>query len=151
MLVCPVIVYSDPKYPDHVMLLRNWIDAKLESKVADHATFIARVVNDFEPVAVCAFSSWTGDDIELSLAADNGSGTHGLVVAIFGYVFGTSGCARCTVRIRADNARSLKLARRLGFVEEGRQRKAKNGHDLIMFGMLKEECKWLAPAQHQNP
>jgi len=46
------------------------------------------------------------------------------------------------------NERSLRLHRKVGFREEGRQREAqfKNGqyHDLVIFGLLREEWKKLA-------
>ena len=41
--------------------------------------------------------------------------------------------------IREDNRRSIKLAKRLGFVLEGRKRKARQGKDMLVFGMLKSE------------
>jgi len=122
---------------------RDWLDSQLGCNTAPDAQFLGRLNDKEEPIAACAFSNYTGDDIELSVAALPGSATRELIDAIFRYVFIQSGCVRCTVRIREDNYRSLKLARRLGFRYEGRQRKAKGGKDLYLFGLLKDEYGFL--------
>lgn len=123
--------------------LRDWLDKQLECETAKDAQYLGRLNEHGEPIAACAFSNYTGEDIELSVAALPGSATRELVDAIFRYVFIVSGCERCTVRIREDNYSSIKLARRLGFKYEGRQRKAKNGKDLYLFGLLKDEYGFL--------
>lgn len=120
--------------------LRPFIEEILH-KFPEGTQFIGRVVND-EPVAVMAFHGWTGDDIELSLVAMPGSGTKGLLSIIFGYIFGQLGCARCTAKIREDNIDSRELVERLGFVQEGILRKAKDGKDVLIFGLLKEELHY---------
>jgi hypothetical protein len=37
----------------------------------------------------------------------------------------------------------MKMNRQLGFVQEGRLRQLYAPHDAILWGMLKEECKWI--------
>ena len=61
--------------------------------------------------------------------------------AMFSYAFHSLSCRRLTASIAADNSACLRLARRVGFREEGCLRGFDFG-DLVMFGMLKEECKW---------
>lgn len=62
--------------------------------------------------------------------------------AMFSYAFHILKCRRITASIAADNSACLRLARRVGFREEGHLRGFDFG-DLKMFGMLKEECKWV--------
>lgn len=46
--------------------------------------------------------------------------------------------------VEASNTRSVNLCTRWGFQIEGTLREAaSDGGDVIMFGMLKRECKWL--------
>lgn len=105
------------------------------------AQFIGRIKND-RIVAVCGFSLYTGDDVELSLAADPGSGSRELLYWIFAYVFVQLQCSRCTARILEDNEPSRKLVERLGFVIEGRQRKAKDGKTKLLYGLIKEDLRY---------
>ena len=121
--------------------LRDWLEAKLGDKLASDAQFLGRLVND-KPVAAIAFQNWTGEDVEIAVGAEPGSATVGLVECVFAYVFRQLGCSRCTIKIRDDNAASLKLAKRLGFTKEGVMRKAKAGHDLVVLGLLKGESRY---------
>lgn len=60
------------------------------------------------------------------------------------YPFLQIGQKRITAMVSARNAPSLKLTRGFGFSEEGRLRRAGIfGEDMIVFGMLREECRWL--------
>ena len=62
----------------------------------------------------------------------------------FSYPFGQLGCQRITGTIRTDNFLAQRLAEKLGFVQEGRMRYAcKDGTDMIIYGMLRDECRWI--------
>lgn len=51
---------------------------------------------------------------------------------------------RITSMVSERNQPSLQFTRGFGWTEEGRMRKAgPQGEDVILFGMLAEECKWL--------
>lgn len=70
------------------------------------------------------------------------------VCAMFHFPFIEMSKRRITVCIRPSNSKSQNLARKLGFKYEGMKRKAyPDGEDMLIFGMLKEECKWLQIAR----
>lgn len=135
--------------------LKDWLQEKIGGQVAQDATFIGRILRENDPssiVAACAFSNWTGEDVELSFAAEPGSGTVGLLRLIFGYVFGQLGCVRCTATVRTGNHQSLRLCKRIGFKREGLKRKAQQGHDLVILGLLREEyvARWITQTSHSG-
>lgn len=79
----------------------------------------------------------------------SGAGTHprwltkNLLLFGFGYVFGQLGCKRMNTVTPASNVKARRVDEKLGFVQEGRIREAlPDGDDLIIYGMLKSECKW---------
>jgi RimJ/RimL family protein N-acetyltransferase len=64
--------------------------------------------------------------------------------AIFDYPFNQLGVVRCDATAIRKNKRSRKLLKGLGFTEEGVRRKRYNGvDDLVMYGMLKNDCRWI--------
>lgn len=50
---------------------------------------------------------------------------------------------RITALVRADNEAALRFDRHLGFVQEGLVRSAFDDCDGVLFGMLKQECRFL--------
>lgn len=64
----------------------------------------------------------------------------------FAYPFLQLGLPRVTSKADEGNEASVKLTLHMGFKIEGRLRKAApDGRDDIVFGMLKEECRWIGP------
>ena len=62
----------------------------------------------------------------------------------FEYSFDQLGCHRVTSIIAKSNTVSRNIAERIGFVMEGCIRGSRDpGKDSILYGMLKEECKWI--------
>lgn len=121
--------------------LRPFAEALLGGPVGEQAKFIGRVV-DSQPVAVAVIEHWCGWDCELSIASTGGL-SRDFIRAVFGYVFDQLGCRRVTGRVSASLAWAKQL-QRLGFREEGRLREAApDGGDTIVFGMLRQECRWL--------
>lgn|GEM_PF-1261429 len=63
---------------------------------------------------------------------------------LFEYPFIKLSCNRLVCMIENCNTPSINLARQLGFVHEGTLRQASlNNNDILIFGMLRNECKWL--------
>lgn len=110
------------------------------------------VLQDGKLVGGCVFSNFHGHSIEVSTATDSSTYlTRGMLDQMFGYPFRQLGCVRVTAITREDNVRTQKLLRGLGFTQEGRARKAWDGkHDAIIFGILKEECRFLKDTPHNG-
>ena len=63
---------------------------------------------------------------------------------VFAYPFLQLNCNRVTGLVREDNIVAQKFDEHIGFKREGLIRKgATDGADIILYGMLKEECRWL--------
>lgn len=63
---------------------------------------------------------------------------------IFAAGFDVLGCRRINALISAGNAASLSLAKRCGFVTEGKMRGyGDDGQDVFVLGMLRKECKFI--------
>jgi RimJ/RimL family protein N-acetyltransferase len=59
---------------------------------------------------------------------------------MFTYIFNTLNCKRVTARIESKNIKSTNLAKRLGFIKEGKMR----GLHIIYYSLLKAECTWVS-------
>lgn len=63
---------------------------------------------------------------------------------IFAFPFKQLGTRRVTAPIEDGNEASVRTVQKLGFQLEGRLRKAAtSGKDVLLYGMLREECRWL--------
>jgi hypothetical protein len=94
--------------------------------------------------AVAIFENFNTHDIEVSLAID-GRATPAFPKAVFRYVFTQLGCRRMTAMVPMSSARTIELATRLGFVLEGCKRDATPAGDMLMFGLLRKECRYVSP------
>lgn len=60
---------------------------------------------------------------------------------VLNYVFVLHKALRATALIRAGNTKAIDFVLKLGFTHEGRMRKAFNGEDLCIYGILEEDFK----------
>lgn len=125
------MIVSDPRF-------RPWLESRIGVELPADAQFIG-TIRDGRVAAAVAFSHWTGPDIELSVAGEPGSGSRRFLATVFGYVFQTAGCVRCTVKVRASNAKARGLATRLGFKREGVQRQWYGDEDAVIFGLTRND------------
>ncbi len=69
--------------------------------------------------------------------------TRAYLRALFYYPFLQLKCERITVLIDDDNLKSIRLVEHVGWKQEGRLRKARPGGDVLIYGLLRSECKWV--------
>ncbi|MBO7556830.1 MAG: GNAT family N-acetyltransferase [Alphaproteobacteria bacterium] len=70
---------------------------------------------------------------------------------IFGVAFDALKCRRINALICCDNLSSISLAKRCGFVEEGKMHAYyQNGKDAYVLGMLRDDCKFLKGKEKKN-
>ena len=104
------------------------------------------VEQDGELIAGVVFEGYTGSSISIHVAALEGRLwlSKEFLFRVFAYPFLQLECNRVTGLVRVDNPKAQKLDEHLGFIREGVMRRgATDGTDYIIYGMLKEECRWL--------
>ena len=70
---------------------------------------------------------------------------------MFGMAFEVFGCKRISLLVNKSNTASLNFVKKLGFQQEGMFRAYRdNGEDCCIFGMLKNECKWIKEKEKIN-
>lgn len=125
--------------------VKAWVGARVgeEEFGPGHAIGLEQ---DGELVAGVVFNLYTGPSICMHVAAEPGRRwmNRDFLYRVFAYPFVQLGCHRVTGLVPADNIVARKFDEHLGFVFEGRLRKARSdGSDMYLYGMLKEECRFL--------
>lgn len=114
-----------------------WMSAKIGMRFRPPYTTMA-FKRAGKIVAAFLFHSWTDNDIEVCVAADDMP--RPLLRAAYVYVTEQLGCSRATYLTREDNAAAVLALARCGAREEGRLRRFyADGADALVFGILKEE------------
>ena len=131
--------------------LIEWAQKIIGCKFRADATAIGRA-SDGEILAVAVFDGFSECDCNIHIASD-GSGhalSRGFLTAAFAYPFIQLNMRRVTGLVPASNTKALKFDYHLGFVFEGRCRNALPNDDIIILGMLREECPFL-PEKYRSP
>ncbi|PHV09888.1 hypothetical protein CSQ89_19215 [Chitinimonas sp. BJB300] len=94
-------------------------------------------------IAGTVYERFSECDVNLHVAAASPYAmTRQFLVASFYYPFITAGKRRVTGLVPANNQRALAFDLKLGFKREGLIRRAlPGGEDLLVLGMLREECR----------
>ena len=95
--------------------------------------------------AVTVFDGFSQCDCNIHVASD-GSGrwmTREFLFHSFAYPFIQLGLRRVTGLVPAKNEAALRLDLHLGFEHEGRCRNALPDDDIIVLGMLRENCRFI--------
>lgn len=102
-------------------------------------------VEDGEIVAVIAYTQpHLDEDMEMHLAAKPGARwmRREFVSAAFRYPFTQEVVRRVSAAAPLQNKAFQYMLKALGFVQEGIKRRLVGGRDFVMFGMLREECRY---------
>jgi RimJ/RimL family protein N-acetyltransferase len=124
---------------------KRWLDARVtwDGVGPGDVTCIGWEVGG-ELRAVAMYFHQTSREVRMAIAVDKlGSGGKAFLRAVFRYPFVQLGVARITSEIDADNARSIRLAEHSGFKVEGRKREGVANGDVLYYGMLRSECRYI--------
>lgn len=97
-------------------------------------------------VAGVVYTMDMGNGCMMSVASDGSRAwlNKDFLRAAFWYPFVKMDYTRVTGLVRTDNVDAQRFDEHLGFKREGLLRKGDDdGTDLIIYGMLKEECRWI--------
>lgn len=123
-----------------------WVGSRIDEDDFGIKPVALGLEDDGELIAGVVFNLYTGPSIAMHVAAQPGRRwmTRDFLFRCFAYPFLQLQCNRITGFVRADNLDAQRFDEHLGFVREGVIRKgATDGTDFILYGMLKEECRWL--------
>lgn len=123
--------------------LRPMLEALIGPITPDSRTFGWH--NGASVVCLVAFAHWSRGDIEIMGASRPGGIHRRMIRELARYAFDDLHCNHITARVLTDNAPSIRLLERLGFVREGLQRKADEGRDVILYGLIREDMR------HEKP
>lgn len=110
-------------------------------KANDSTDFQAIGLVDGErTMAAFVVNQYDGTDAQISVVTEPGVlwARPKWMRALANYVFVQLGCARLSAHVQVSNFRSCQAAERIGFSIEGFKRP-----DTVMYGMLKQECRYL--------
>ncbi len=126
--------------------LIEWAQDVIGCTFRDDAKAIGYGTND-ELIAVTVFDGFSVCDCNMHIAS-NGSGrwlTRKFLIASFAYPFIQLKLRRVTGLVPAKNEAALKFDLHLGFEFEGRCKNALPDDDIIILGLLRENCKYIHP------
>jgi RimJ/RimL family protein N-acetyltransferase len=103
------------------------------------------VERDQELVAGIVYNNLREANIEATIASSTPKWcTRSVLRAIFWYPFEQLGVGRLTAITELENDHVRTFLSRLGFQQEGIMRRGfRTGADAAVYGMLREECRWL--------
>jgi RimJ/RimL family protein N-acetyltransferase len=131
---------------DQSQVVSEWIKSRLEAGQEFGPTTAIGLERDGALIAGVMYDMYTRANINMHVAAEE---THywiskAYLRACFGYPFHQLRCNRITALVGQTNDKSIRLIEHLGFKKEGVIRMANaDGTDTILFGMLRNECRWL--------
>lgn len=135
---------------DQSEAITNWVAAKIGEDSIPMAYGVG-LEHDGKLVAGVVYAQKTATNVHMHVAS-NGSRhwmTPEYLGFCFAYPFFHLKCERVTGFVRADNIDAQRFDEHLGFIREGRLRRAcADGTDLIVYGMLREECRFLTGKYH---
>ena len=122
-----------------------WVGSRVEEDQFGQCSSIGLEENG-DLIAGVVYNMYTGISVSMHVAAVP---TRRWLDRCFLYIcfitpFKYMSCNRVTGLVRSDNALSIRFVEKLGFKKEGEMRQAcDDGSNLMIYGMLKNECKYL--------
>jgi len=120
----------------------NWIVERGDCCVPSGGATGIGWVQDGKIVAGVMYEEFTEASIHATIVAEAPM-VKGFLHKIFDYPFNQIGVEKIIVQVNSANKKSLDLAYRLGFEEEGCIKGAYLDGDRVILTMTKNECKWL--------
>lgn len=124
----------------------EWFGAQVPDTDFDERAVAIGLEQDGEIIASVVFDMYTGPSICMHVAAVPGKRwmTRDYLWRCFAYPFLQLKCNRITGLVREDNLVAQKFDEHLGFKREGLIRQgATDGTNIILYGMLRDECRFL--------
>jgi len=123
-----------------------WAEARISGNTFRNDARAIGVVRDGALCGVVVFDNFSVGQCCLSVASDGSRRwiTREFLIRVFAYPFLQLKHWRLTCLVSASNEPSLRLCEHFGWKREGLIRRgAPDGSDMILLGLLREECRFL--------
>lgn len=133
----------------HDAEVADWVAGRIPHVTGFKDMAAIGIERDGDLVGGVVYHEYRGNDIQMSCAAISPRWlTEGFIRALFVYPFVTLKCDRVSSFTPKGNTHTRRFLEKLGFEEEGNMRRGFVDDDCILYGMLKEECKWIKGFNH---
>lgn len=135
--------YDVSQDPEYLVMAGTIIGEEVFDEETSYT--IAIFDDDGEFMAVLIYNNWDHENIAMHIASVSPKwATRATLRVAFDYPFNQLGVQRVTAPVQSSNHKVQDMLNRLGFTNEGRLRDYYGkGEDEILFGMLKNECRWI--------
>ena len=129
----------------HKEQLAEWARVRVPGVESFGGAYQALGLVDAERIwAAVIYTDYSRFNICMHVAAEGRQWmTKGFLFAVFDYPFNQLQVDRVTAFVASKNLRSRRFVEHIGFTREGALREAHHGDDLIAYGMLRRECRWI--------
>lgn len=130
--------------------IANWVAERIPHVESfEKSTTIGVMDEKGDPIGAVVYHEYRDGGIQMSCAATSRHWLSSKVLgSIFRYPFKQLECARVTALTPSKNVHTRQFLERLGFVQEGVMRRGFGNDDCVVYGMLREECKWMREDNH---
>ncbi len=130
----------------------RWVGDRLDIKEFGPFYRAVGIANDCELIGGVVYNNYRHPNIEMTIATATPRWcSRSILRILFWYPFNTFDCRRVTAVTESTNQPARAFLCRLGFHEEGTMRRAfPSGADAAIYGMLREECRWLGEEAQQH-
>ncbi len=136
-------IFSDANNPAIIEGMCRWAGVRIGASF-DPATAKGISVLCENGAATVLYTDYRKVDIRMHVAGVGHWLSRAALSVWFGYPFQELGVRRVTGLVARKNRVARRLNEKLGFVQEGCMRHAmENGDHMILYGMLREDCRWL--------
>lgn len=103
-------------------------------------------------VAGVIYNDYSPTNAYIHIGAEDGCRwmTRDFLFAVFDYPFNQLGLRRLTGLVREHNKRAMRFDEHLGFVREGRLRDFFSDGDAIVYGMKRDECRFISRLEQRK-
>ncbi len=125
----------------------EWLQPRADIDTDDYVTI--GFLDDWDNiVGVILFCNYDGNNIYVHIASDSPRYVQRRFIKLmFDYIFNQAKCQRVTATCYSHKTKSRKLIEGVGFKQEGYLKNFVKKHDklydIALYGMQKEDCKWV--------
>ena len=136
---------SGDQLPEYFAFASRLLEAKL--RPSHDSKILTNLDDDGKPLGCIVYRHITDKNLEMMVALPHGgrSVSREFVHRMFHYPFVQLRLPHISTVADEANTASIELTLHVGFTIEGRLRRIFNGRDGIIFGMCRDECRWIGP------